>query len=201
MKNNLLIALTALVVSCSTKPREAEDKRTEITPFIVSQIILRDTTQERTDSGKVSAPKPEVLNTEWLSEKQFKQLESAVWILARDPKSKVYAHLTSAAPSTSQEVKNQIVYCDSIEESSFDAKGTEIVKSVFVCDSNSAVLNIRMIRFCESWYFNKETNMIEKELLGYSLLVYVPEKQAFKPLFYVYRDEEACKVARKNDFY
>ncbi len=200
-----LTGLTAALFSCATKPKETvAENRMEITPFIVTQVILRDTTQERTDStGKVLANnvasafgKYEILN-----EEQFEQLQAAVWALVNDPKSKVYAHGTASVASSQKEIRERLIECDSMKEASFDAQGNEIITSKFACDSTSTVLGIKMIRFCESWYFNKETNMVEKDILGYSVLTYVPQKQAFKPLFYVYRDEEATKKAKKNDFY
>ena len=205
MKNIFLLGLTGILFSCVTKPKEVStDNRIEITPYIVTQVILRDTTQERTDStGKVflnNAPSP-FGKYECLNDDQFDRLQEMVWALARDPKSKVYPHSGDMVPSTLAQIKNRLIECDSVRESSFDAQGNEIITSKFACDSTTSVLNIRLIRFCESWYFNKETNSIEKDILGYSVCTYVPEKQSFKVLFYVYKDEEAFKKAKKNDFF
>ena len=64
MKNFIFLGLAAIIVSCGTKTKEAAaDNRIEITPFIVSQVIIQDTTQERTDSGKVAPPKVETIST------------------------------------------------------------------------------------------------------------------------------------------
>ena len=87
--------------------------------------------------------------------------------------------------------------CDSIIESFFDAQGNEVVKKSFACDSTSIFRDICRIDFYETWYFNKETNMIEKDVIGYSVLKFVEERNAFKQLFSVLRDEQAIKKWNK----
>jgi hypothetical protein len=102
--------------------------------------------------------------------------------------------------SSAKEVKDRVVQCAMVEESMFDANGDEIVQSKFMCDSMSSIRNINQIRFFESWYFNPATNMIERELLGYSLHEFVSDKNAFRELFDVFVNEAALEKARKYYF-
>ena len=60
--------------------------------------------------------------------------------------------------------------------------------------------NIVRIDFYESWYFNSDNNMIEKETLGYSLFEYVPAKEAYRQLYFVFKDEAALEKAKKYYF-
>ena len=59
---------------------------------------------------------------------------------------------------------------------------------------------ISRIIFFESWYLNTKTNLIEKETLGYSVWQYVKDKEAYRELFVVFRDEKAIKKAKKYYF-
>jgi hypothetical protein len=197
-------------MACSRKGEKNEavnDKRVLITPFKISKVMLRDTTQIRsiyaeTDSGRISISdyiEGYDKETKFFNLYQFKLLYQAVWALIKNPGSKIYVDPNSK-PAALQEVKDRIMKCDMVELSSFDAEGNEIVQSKYMCDSTTAIYNINQIRFFEAWYFNPENNMIERDLLGYSVHEYVKDKFAFRELFNVFKDSLALEQAKKYYF-
>jgi hypothetical protein len=209
MKKLLILLFVIALVAC--KPREdgkvVKEERIEITPFKINKIILRDTQLISTmymesDSGRISiSDYAEYFGKEYayLDYTQFNALRKTVWSLVRNPGSMVYVDPLSNA-STPQEVKDRVIRCGMVEEAYFDSLGNEIVQSKFVCDSTSPIRSINMIRFFESWYFDPATNMIERELLGYSVHEYVADKMAFRELFNVFVNNEALEKARKYYF-
>ncbi len=204
------LVVSLLISSCSRNPGEPRarsgknNERIEITPFIVNKVILLDTTQIKTmyaqsDSGKMTLSEYDSYFSQpclYFNKLQFEQLKSVVWRLVRDPKSKVYPGL-GTSPYEAKALRDRVIVCDSVAESAFDEKGKEVITMRWMCDSTMIVSEINMIQFFESWYFNPENNMIERETLGYTVLQYVKEKEAYKYLFYVFRDEEAVKKAKK----
>jgi len=210
MRKLIAIACILSVFACSKKESDktkVSEQRTEITPFKINKIILRDTqlvktTYLETDSGRMSTWEyQEYFGKEYsyLNYTEFNALRKAVWRLVKNPGSKVYLNPNDKA-SSPQEVKDRVVRCGMVEESAFDAEGNELVQSRFVCDSGSAIRNINMIRYFESWYFNPKNNMIERELLGYSVHEYVADKYAFRELFNVFVSDQALEKARKYYF-
>ena len=218
MKNITYLPLILFIVSCATKPVETTDdksnenktERIEITPFKISEVILKDTEQVKTafaksDGGKLSVNDYNYYYTRpafYIDQKQFSVFKNAIWTLVRNPKSKVYFQMGGAEtkPVAYQQLRDKVCLCDSIAESFFDAKGSEIVTMRWACDSTSVVSQINKIEFYESWYFNPQNNMIEREILGYAVLQYVEEKEAWKQLFLVFKDEESVKKSKKYYF-
>ena len=207
-KLGILVLILSLWACAKTEDKNSEtEKRREITPFKLTKILLRDTQSVKTayflaDSGRMTIT---AYQEDWdkdykfLDNTSFSALRKAIWALVRNPDSRVYVNPTANA-STPQEVKDRIVQCAMIEESSFDTEGNEIIQSRMNCDSMSTIRNINQIRFFESWYFNPATNMIERELLGYSVHEYVADKNAFRELFDVFVNDAALEKARKYYF-
>jgi hypothetical protein len=197
------------LAACSPKEEKSSvaEKRIEITPFKISKVMLRDTQLIKTifvltDSGRMSIPEYEEnwgKELRFLDYNSFSALRNGIWALVKNPGSRVYVNPTNK-PSTPQEVKDRVVQCGMIEESMFDAEGNEIIRSRMNCDSGSTIKNINQIRFFESWYFNPSTNMIERELLGYSVHEFVRDKNAFRELFNVFVSDAAVEKARKYYF-
>jgi hypothetical protein len=210
MKKIAIVLLGLALVACSRKVKEKiKDQiqdRIEITPFIVTKLILKDTTQlktiyAQTDSGRISMSDYKEYVDDlpmYLDKNQFRNFEAAMWEIVRDPKAKVFMN---DKPVTKDQIRNRFFLCDSIMEVSYDAKGNETIKASFACDSTSVVHHINMIRFAESWFFNKNSNMIEREILGYSVFEWVPEKMGFKSVFEVYPNEDSHKKAKRYDFW
>ena len=209
-KLSILIILLSLW-ACSNKEGEpgpgGNAERVEITPFKINKVLLRDTELVKTvymltDSGRMSITDYQYnwdKDYKFLDYTGFTALRQAVWALVRNPGSKVYVNPMGNA-STPSEVKERVIQCAMIEESSFDKNGDETIQSKYMCDSVTTIRNINQIRFFESWYFNSATNMIERELLGYSVHEYVPDKMAFRELFDVFVNEKALEKARKYYF-
>lgn len=207
----LLIFLCVLTcIACSKKGEDknaSSDGRIEITPFKINKIILRDTQTVKTmyfetDSGRLSTWEyREYFGREYmyLDQTSFNALRKAIWLMVNAPGSKVYMDPNSK-PLSLQEVRDRVVRCGLLEEVSFDAEGNELLQSRYVCDSTSAIHNINMIRYFESWYFNPKNNMIERELLGYSVHEYVADKYAFRELFNVFVNDATLEKARKYYF-
>lgn len=180
--------------------------REEITPFIINSMILKDTTQIKSMPVYRDAPSETMTLYEYnesyrnaehfLSPQQFSAFRDMVWSVVKSPKSKVYIYPENKA-ATKKEVFEKTVMCDSIVMTSFDPQGNEITSRHWICDSLSKIYNIQRIDFYETWYFNKATNMIDRETLGYSLWEYISDMGAYRPLFYVLKDEKAAQKVRK----
>lgn len=210
IKKLFILAVVLNLFSCSRKEATetiANENRVEISPFKINKILLRDTQLIKTiyalaDSGNMSISEY-MWNWDrdyrYLDNTQFSAFRKAVWALVQNPESKVYLN-PSDKVLTHQQLRDRIFKCDSVTESSFDKNGDEIISAKFMCDSTSVVYNINQIRFFESWYFNPSTNMIERELLGYSVHEFVSEKKAFRELFNVFVNDAALEKARKYYF-
>lgn len=207
-----LLILTLVLGFCACSKKEGAEtatnkKRIEITPFKINKVLLRDTQSIKTvfaiaDSGRMSISEYQEnwdKDYKFLDYTSFNALRKAVWALVKSPESKVFINSLDQY-ATPAELKDRIVQCGMIEESTFDAEGNEIIKSRFNCDSMSTIHNINQIRFFESWYFNPETNMIEREMLGYSVHEFVADKNAFRELFDVFVNAEAVQKAKKYYF-
>jgi hypothetical protein len=210
MIQKLLILTLALGCwACSKKEGKetTDEKRIEITPFKINKIILKDTQSIKTvymlaDSGRMSIYDYQEnwgKDYRFFDYTSFNALRKAVWALVKNPESRVYIN-SFEKPASAKEVKERVVACAMLEESSFDADGNEIIQSRFNCDSMSTIRNINQIRFFESWYFNPETNMIEREMLGYSVHEFVSDKNAFRELFDVFVNDAALQKAKKYYF-
>jgi hypothetical protein len=193
MKKLIPLFVLALLVltNCGRKKHTAKkenEERIEIVPFYRNSVMTQDLHQIDTNQFLVE---PE----EFLSKQQYEIYKNAVWSMIRDPKSKVYDSADEL--SDAKDLKDRFAYCDSVVESGFDAQGNEIITRGFRCDSTSVMNNLSRIEFYESWYLNTKTNLIEKETLGFAVWQYVKDKEAFRELFLVFRDEKAKEKCKK----
>jgi hypothetical protein len=200
-----------MMVACKRKEagkEVASGVRVEITPFKINKIILRDTTSIRnvfynqSDSGRTSVYGylyDYDKETRYLNSYQFNEFSRSVWDLIKNPGDHVYYDPNGKA-LTQKEAMDRIVRCDMIQQVEFDSEGNEIIRSRYMCDSASAVFNINMIKFYETWYFNPANNMIERDILGYSLHEFVADKMAFRELFTVFVNDAALKKAKQYYF-
>lgn len=196
MKKFVILSVLAALcfTNCGRKKHSAKnvkEERTEIVPFYRNLVSIQDMHEIDTNLYLVE---PE----EFLDKNQYETFKQAIWRVIRDPKSKVYNWVDQIA--TAQELKDRVAYCDSIKESGFDANGNETITSSFRCDSVSIMNSLSKIEFYESWYLNSKTNLIEKETLGFSLWQYVKEKEAFREILLVFKDEEARAKCKKYYF-
>jgi len=197
MKKTIGIALLLFVVlaSCGRKhkaKKEIKEERIEITPFYKNVAFVKDL--HRIDTN-IFLVEPE----EFLSAEQFNTFTKSLWMLIRNPQSKVYPGASSVSkPWTAEELGERFMYCDSVVQ--VDENDQPIGKAFWACDSTTIMDNIARITFYESWYLNTRTNLIEKETLGYSAWSYVKDKEAFREMFIVFRDEEAAKKCELYEF-
>jgi hypothetical protein len=196
MKKLLILSVFAALcfTNCGRKKhttKNAKEERIEIVPFYRNLVAVQDMHETDTNLYLVE---PE----EFLDKGQYETFKRSVWKIIRDPKSKVYNWVDQ--PATAKELLDRVSYCDSIEQSSFDAQGNEIITKGFRCDSVTIMNNLSKIEFYESWYLNTKTNLIEKETLGFSLWQYVKEKEAFREILLVFKDEEARIKCKKYYF-
>lgn len=197
-----------LAVACVASGfAQTSQGRKEITPLIRTTVLLKDTTKLKNivskGEGDLSVHDYNEIymsQTTHLSPRQFAVFQSAMWQVVKSPKSKVYMFY-GAKPWTPKEVRNRVVVCDTISAPFYDAKMNLVEKKIWSCDSTSKIHNISKIDFLESWYFNPASNMLEKEVLGYSVWEYDEDKNAYKGLFNVFRDEKAAaKVKSYMDY-
>lgn len=196
MKKLLILSVLSLLVFSNCRRKEpsakkSKEERVEIVPFYRNLVSVQDMHEIDTNLYLVE---PE----EFLDKNQYEKFKQSIWSIIRDPKSKVYNWVDKLA--TAEELQGRVAYCDSIKESSFDANGNETITSSFRCDSVSVMNNLSKIEFYESWYVNTKTNLIEKETLGFSLWQYVKEKEAYREILLVFKDEEARLKCKKYYF-
>ncbi len=197
-----------ILISCKQQNSEVkleskENDRTEVTSCIETSIVLRDTTS-LSRIGKEFEGRPvmsynsanETYRT-FLSEPEFQIIIKSIKKLMNKPESFVYSDILGE-PMNSNEIKNRMIICDSILESNFDASGKETVVAILACDSTSEFKHINMIKFYESWFVNNKTNLLEKEMLGYSVFGYDYDKRAYKELFSVFNDSISREKVRNK---
>lgn len=205
-----VLGIASILTSCKTPETDGKSERTsvkriEITPFIQTTVVLRDTAMVKNvfasnDSGRVSMYKynsDHETHLSYLNHDQFMVIKRAAMEMMHDPGTLIYADVF-APPMTKDDIAARLVMCDSVVESNFDASGKEILIKRWLCDSTSIPTSINKIRFYEAWYFNPGTRMIEKDLLGYSLWQYDEYKRGYRDLFTVFKDKEALKVAQNK---
>lgn len=205
-----VLGIALILASCnppnkSEKSEKASGKRIEITPFLQTTVVLRDTAQVKNvfaqnDSGRISMYKYNFYNEtnlSYLNHDQFMVIKNAVMQMMRDPGTLIYDDVF-APPMTKDDIAARLMECDSVIEVNFDESGKETMIKRWNCDSTTIPTNINKIRFYEAWYFNSNTRMIEKDLLGYSIWQYDEYKKGYKSLFTVFKDKEAVKLAQKK---
>jgi hypothetical protein len=202
MRIILFIALLG-VFACQTGKNESlnseNSNRTVLKPCIQTSVLLKDTMRVMNIDKDLSIHEVNYMyNKEmhYLMLSEFNELKKNIWQLIKKPDYFVYSDLLGN-PLTSKELRDKFIMCDSISEEGVDAKGNVIEIASYVCDSISRFESISKINFFETWYVNKSTNLIEKEVIGYQVLSFDSEKEAYRELFFVVRNEEAKKTLLK----
>jgi hypothetical protein len=195
MKRIIIILVSlAVFISCGRKhknKKEIKEERIEVVPFFTNVVYTQDLHIIDTNLYLVEPQ-------EFLSKAQFKVFTDAIWTMIRNPKSRLFDDPDQIC--TEQSLKDRFRRCDTLVQSSFNAEGEEIITAVWACDTASIVDNASRIEFYESWYLNTKTNLIEKETLGYTLWSYVPDKEAFRQMFIVFRDDKAMEKCKRFEF-
>ena len=194
MKKLIILSVLASLVftDCGRKKHNAKEERVEIVPFYRNRVDIQDLHLIDTNQFLVE---PE----EFLNKSQYETFKNSIWKIIKDPKGKAYSDADHVFAVDA--LHDKVSFCDSVKESSFDADGNETVTSRnFRCDSITIMDNLSVVYFYESWYLNTKTNLIEKETLGFAILQYVKDKEAFREIFMVFRDEEAKQKCKKYYF-
>lgn len=89
-------------------------------------------------------------------------------------------------PLQLSDVKTKFTKCDSVEESSYDANGNEVLTKTWQCDSISILKNILKYRIKEDWFFDKQRSVLDVRILGLMPRIYIEDKDVFSDLFWVY---------------
>ena|ERR1035437_9998168 len=89
-------------------------------------------------------------------------------------------------PMTLAQIREKLVKCDSIEESSADAEGNEVKTKVFKCDSTTIYENITKFKLKEDWFFDKQKSVLEVRILGLCAMKYDEGKDIYTEMFWVY---------------
>jgi gliding motility associated protien GldN len=89
-------------------------------------------------------------------------------------------------PLSKSEVRKLLVVQDSIDYNDVTADGDPVITRRAVSDSTSIYRRIQKFRLKEDWFFNKETSTMDVRILGIAAYEYVPDKEAYKELFWVY---------------
>lgn len=197
-----------ILISCKQQNSEVkleskENDRTEVTPCIVNNFVLRDTTPiDRIAKEYESLPVMAYNGSSesqriFLTEPEFNILKQSVKKLIYDPRSFVYADVLGK-PLTTAELKKLVVKCDTIIMSSYDANGKELTERTWACDSVSVYKEINMIKFYESWFIINKTNLLEKEMLGYGVYFFDTHYKLYRPLFHVFKDSLSKEKAKNK---
>lgn len=194
MKKLIILSVLALLVftDCGRKKHTAKkvkEERIEIVPFYRNKVMVQDLHEIDTNLYLVE-------QEEFLSKPQYENFKRAMWQIIRNPKSRAFN-----GPDykyTAEDLRFKVVYCDSVIP--VDSLDNPIGKPFLACDSTTVMDNLSRVEFYESWYLNTKTNLIEKETLGYAVWNYVKEKEAFREIFVVFRDDEAREKCKKYYF-
>ncbi|MGZ4038850.1 MAG: hypothetical protein ACXVPQ_13550, partial [Bacteroidia bacterium] len=109
----------------------------------------------------------------FLSREQFGLFEKNVWALFKDSTSQIY-------------------YGSDPNEKPMNKK--EFLEA----GKDWNLKHITSLECFETWYFNPQNNMMERDVLGYGLFEYVPDKQAYRILGYLFRNEADRKKVNDN---
>src|SRR5215216_3847557 len=116
-----ILVLLVIFISCGRKHKKTKvtkEERIEIVPFYVNDVYTQDLHFIDTNLYLVE---PE----EFLNKEQFKIFKDAIRTMIRNPKSRLLNYPGSVY--SEKELKDRFFYCDSINESSFDAQGNETI--------------------------------------------------------------------------
>lgn len=174
--------LLALFSSCATPPVDKQTTQTdkseneleEITPLIETDVWLHDSAKQ----NKSNRPHPpmEAFPKRYLSYPAFTSL-------IKEMKQTFNDH-------------NALIYFDPESDSTASLKDRNnlIIKH----DSTIFWKRINILKFYESWYYNKHTGEIVKKQLGYAVVQFDYDKEAPREWYYFFTSTEARAIYLKN---
>jgi hypothetical protein len=190
-----IVLVMAAFVSCVRKHKKktaAKEDLIEIVPFYKNVVLTQDLHLIDTSMFLVE---PE----EFLNEEQYKKFTDAIWTIVNNDKPGFFPEtMINYFGKTRTQRRERFVKCDSVVQ--VDENDQPVGKPFLSCDSTYWRNSMSRVVFYESWYFNNKTKLIERETLGYSLWNYVKEKEAFKEMLVVFRNEEAAKKCELYEF-
>jgi len=198
--------LLGLFFSCSQHEKKADSAEVSsnkdlivIAPFLESRVMVVDTTQLDLikDAERLKMYKSDNAGR-FLDEKALEALKTQLKATFLDPNALIYFATNSESVIPVSDRKNMCTLCDSLPETNVDANGKEITKTIFVCDSSSFWDRVNVVRFYESWHYNKRTGEIVKKQLGYSLLQWDYDKGAYREPYIYFASKEGKEVVAKN---
>lgn len=83
-------------------------------------------------------------------------------------------------------VRNKIRETEEINEITYDAEGNQNESSRTVTDSVSFLNRVTKVRVMEDWYMNKQNSNLEVRIVAMGFYEFLPDKDAYKELFWVY---------------
>lgn len=193
----LFFSGVAQVDKTNAEKRNSENDLIEITPFIEVDIWLYDTTKENS-SECPRHPPMEVFPSKFLNQKGFNLLTNQLKQTYNDPNTLIYSDPESKLPASLKERKRLIIKCDSIESVSIRFKGKTYANKALNYDSTTFWKNVDIVKFFESWYYNKRTGEIVKKQLGYAIVKFHYDKGAFRVWYYYFNSKESREKVLKN---
>jgi hypothetical protein len=174
--------LLALFSSCATPSLEKESKEKsksendleEITPLIETDVWLYDSTKPN-KSNRPHLPM-EAFPKRYLSYPAFTSLIKEMKQTLNDQNALIYFDPKSDSTASLKERNNLIIKHDS---------------TIFW-------KRINILKFYESWYYNKHTGEIVKKQLGYAVVQFDYDKEAPREWYYFFTSKEARAIYLKN---
>ena len=96
-------------------------------------------------------------------------------------------------PFEKAEVRRLLVKIDTVPRYIVDAEGNEDTEMIPVADSTSIYRRVLKYRLKEDWVFDKQRSVMEVRIIGLAAFEYIPDKEAYRELFWVYFP--ACRQA------
>lgn len=165
----IMLVSVALLMGCTKHEKIKKEERQVISPFHITRVLMRPI-----DSLEVGYDPPFSYDQLFLSQAQFEAFEKNLWKALKDSTTKVYP--------------NDGVNNKPINKKKFFENAKEWTWG-----------HLTMIETYETWYFDPNTNLIERDVLGYQVMEYVKDKQAYRILGCIFKDEKTKK--KVNDLY
>lgn len=83
-------------------------------------------------------------------------------------------------------VRNKIRETGEINEVTYDEEGNQRETTRAVTDSVSFLNRVTKVRILEDWYMNKQNSNLEVRIVAMGFYEFLPDKDAYKELFWVY---------------
>jgi hypothetical protein len=187
----LAIAINAVSQTTAKKSVASESKKA-ITPLIIYDVIIFDTTKVETIAHQYSGADI----TAYQRDAEHKYLNLANSKIFKNEmnalikrKNALFCNGWDFTPLTTQQLGKKITVEMTIQET--DSLGNPLSTKT-VADSIE-MERWQKVVFYESWSFDKKTGMISKEVLAYGFYWFNEGKELWIPLFAIVKDEETRK--------